>query len=84
MPKPTWHCALLSVPVTVAGAAVLINAALQQALHQVLPPQQALRERFARDYDALRPAQRIDGPEEVFSARPVLPKDSLQLSAAPA
>ena len=84
MPRTTWHHALLSVPDSVAGAAALINAALQQALHQILPPQQALRECLARDYDALRPTQRIDGLEEVLSAGPVLLKDGLQLSAAPA
>ena len=84
MPNPTWHHALLSVTVAVAGAAMLIDAALQQALHQILPPQQALRECFARDYDALCPAQRIDGQEEVLSAGPVLLKDGLQLCAAPA
>ena len=84
MPRPTWHCALPGVPVAAAGPAMLIDAALQQALHQLPPPQQALRECFARDYDALCPAQRIDGLEKVLSAGPVLLKVGLQLSAAPA
>ena len=83
-PRPTWRRALRSAIASVAGAVVLIDAALQQALRQVLPPRQALREGFARDYDALCPAQRVNAQEEVLSARPVLLKDGLQLSAGPA
>ena len=74
MPRPTWHLALLSTTVTVAGAAVLIDAALQQALQEF----------FACDYNVLCPAQRIDALDKVLSAGPVLLQNGLQLNAAPA